>query len=363
VDDRLLRSRGVLAVFAVFGIVLILQLLTAGTREADGRTAPNGSSFATHDDGYKALRQLLEIDGHDVTIARRGFDEVPPDPASTVFVIAGARLSTADQEVLRAFVERGGHLVMAAQPLGTLIGADLSTVTDPAGRRTVTYPYPGLEAVDEVAAPNALTFRDPGPLVGAIGAPDMPTVGLVHIGDGVVWAVADPSILANGSLDQADNAALGLVLAGDPVRTVVFTEYVHGFGPITGLASLPSDVQTAIWLAAIAGIVWMLGRSRRFGPPERPSRPLAPPRAAYVDALAASLARTNELAAATAPIRDRIRRELAHRGGDAPGEVARVAAQLGVDGATLEHALAPPASEDDAIAAAGVLAALSKHRV
>jgi hypothetical protein len=350
----------VLALFAVLGIVLILQLLSAGG-DVDGRTAPEGSSFATHDDGQKAFRDLLELNGYDVSVARLAFQDVPPDPAATVFLLAGARLSAADQAALRTFVEEGGRLVVADQPLRTLIGADLRRVTARLERLTVAYPYPGLEPIEEIVAPGSVAFREPGPLVGVIGAPEMPVVGLVRIGDGVVWAVSDASILANQSLDVADNAALGLVLAGARSRPVVFAEYVHGFGPIAGPASLPADVQAAIWLAAVAAIVWMLGRGRRFGPMERKSRPLPPPRAVYVDALAASLGRTNELGAATAPIRDRIRRELERRGGRPPDEIGRLAAQLGIDPAAIRRALDPPAAEEDAIAAAEILAALSQH--
>jgi hypothetical protein len=47
----------------------------------------------------------------------------------------------------------------------------------------------------------------------------------------------------------------------------------------------------------------MLARGRRFGPPEPAARAFAPPRVAYVDALGATLARTQDHDAAMAPVR------------------------------------------------------------
>jgi hypothetical protein len=142
----------------------------------------------------------------------------------------------------------------------------------------------------------------------------------------------------------------------------LFAEYNHGYAPASGFASLPGRWRVALWMAVFAGIVWMVGRGRRLGPPERKSRPLPPPRSAYVAAMAASLARTDELVGATAPIQERIRRELRRRGGDDAANVARIANQLQLEPTTIDQALRPPVGPDDAIAAGNVLAKLSMNR-
>jgi hypothetical protein len=77
----------------------------------------------------------------------------------------------------------------------------------------------------------------------------------------------------------------------------------------------------------------MLSRGRRFGPPEAESRELPPPRAEYVDSLAATLARTRD-DDALAPLRAHVRRRVTARAGlsvDSGDEpVAAAAARLGV---------------------------------
>ncbi len=69
----------------------------------------------------------------------------------------------------------------------------------------------------------------------------------------------------------------------------MFPEGVHGYGPSRGLGAIPTDWKVALVGLAIAGLVLMWARGRRLGPPEDASRPLPPPRAAYVDAVGSTL--------------------------------------------------------------------------
>jgi hypothetical protein len=59
-----------------------------------------------------------------------------------------------------------------------------------------------------------------------------------------------------------------------------------------GIAAIPTRWQIALLGIALAGLVFMWARGRRLGPPEDTSRPLPPPRAAYVDAIGSTLVRT-----------------------------------------------------------------------
>lgn len=352
-----------LVVLSVIGVLALLQVLAGGSGDVDGRTAPPGSTYSTNGDGHKALRQLLTLREFTVDVVRIGFAEAPPDPTTTVFVVSGDALSEDDQAALHTFVEDGGRLIIADQPVDGIVGSALTTGFSSVDRLEVAFPYGGLESVGEVVAPDARAFIDPGPLLGVIGSPDRPTVGVLQVDGGIVWAIADPSILSNDALDQADNAALALAMAGDTSRPVLFAEYTHGYGPLTGLASLPGSIQAGLWIAALAGIVWMVSRGRRLGPPEGRSRPLAPPRVAYVDAMAANLSRAKDLGAATTPIRERVQRELHRRGGNGEAELARIADQLGLTADDVRKALMPPEDAASAVAAGAVLAKLSKNRI
>lgn len=362
-DDRPLGNRIVFVMLSILGVVLLLQLVTASTGDVEGSSAPDGSSFSTGPGGHKALRLLLEANGFATETARIEYAEVPPDPTATVLVIGGSRLSSPDQRALSDFVAAGGRLLAVGIDVGEVIGEEPTASRSADTTHTVLIPYPGFGSITEYAVPSGIVWDATGPVAPIGGADRDTSVGTIGAGAGEVWTVSDASILANEALDRLDNAALALALAGDPARTVVFTEYTHGYGPATGIASLPTRWQAALWLGAIAGVVWMFSRGRRLGPPERRVRRLAPPRVAYVDALAASLTRTDEPAAATEPVRRRIRSELQRRGAEDAGGIARVANQLNVTPAEIEEAMRPPEGDAEAIAAGRVLALLSRNRI
>jgi hypothetical protein len=122
-----------------------------------------------------------------------------------------------------------------------------------------------------------------------------------------VLLLARSSPLQNRLLGRADNAALGLALAGEAGRPVVFVETVHGYGLASGLAAIPDRWLWVLGGLLVAALTWMLARGRRLGPPERERRELPPPRRAYVEALGAALARTRSPQAAGEVVRSAIR--------------------------------------------------------
>ena len=165
------------------------------------------------------------------------------------------------------------------------------------------------------------------PLLVADGAA---TLVALRPGRGEVLLLADASPLQNRLLAAADNARLGLALAGPKARRVVFVESVHGYDEQTGLAALPSRWKAALVLAAIAALLLMLARARRLGDPEPAARTLDPARREHVAAVAASLARTSDRAATAGALRDAARSALARRaalGPDPDDDALRTAAQ------------------------------------
>ena len=131
---------------------------------------------------------------------------------------------------------------------------------------------------------------------------------------------------------------------------------MHGYGPQRGLAAIPARFGWALIGLLLAALVFMVARGRRLGPPERERRDLPPPRRAYVDSLAATIARGKEREAAVAPVRDEARRRLARRAGlaeDAPPDAwAEAARGLGLDD-DAARALSGRAEDDDAVVAIG----------
>jgi hypothetical protein len=115
-----------------------------------------------------------------------------------------------------------------------------------------------------------------------------------RIGRGELYLLADASPLQNRLLAATDNAQLALNLAGPGRRPVVFAESLHGYGPSRGLAAIPDRWRLAFAGLALAGLLWVLARARRLGPPERQLDSPPPPRGAYVEALALLLRRTGQ---------------------------------------------------------------------
>ena len=158
----------------------------------------------------------------------------------------------------------------------------------------------------------------------ALGGPDQRVLAgdegtlllVARAGRGRIALLADSSPLQNRLLGEADNAALALALSGPGPLT--FVESVHGYGPARGLAALPARFGWALIGLALAALVFMVARGRRLGPPEPERRDLPPPRRAYVDALAATMARGRDREEAVAPVREEARRRLARRAGSRP---------------------------------------------
>jgi hypothetical protein len=191
-------------------------------------------------------------------------------------------------------------------------------------------------------------------------------VTVANVGAGRAVLLADASPLQNRLLDQADNAALGLALAGPPGRRVVFAESVHGYGRATGLAALPERWKWALIGLLLAAIAWVASRIRRLGPAEEETRALPPPRRAYVDAVAATLARTRTPAIAAERVKAAARSEVARRAGLGPNpadeSVTAAAATLGLSDAEAEALVRPARDEDEDLLLAGRALALTNRR-
>ena len=127
------------------------------------------------------------------------------------------------------------------------------------------------------------------------------------LGTGRIELLADSSPLQNQLLAHADNARLGLSLAGAPGRTVQFEEASHGYGGGRGLAALPTRWKWALIGLLVAALLAVASRIRRLGPATPPAPPTPPPRRLHVEALASALARTERPSEAAEPVRDHVR--------------------------------------------------------
>lgn len=308
----LAQRRLAATVVAVAALVVLSVTLGALGSRPGGRAL---SSYATDDDGLAAYETLLARSEHPTSRVRVPIDRARVSPGVTL-VAFGQSFSASERVAIRRFVTGGGRL---------LVG--------------------GPEAQDALAAVGGTNdVWDSG----SEGEFEPRVTAIVrHLGSGEVIALTDPAPLTNRWLDVGDNAFLGVALAGPPGTAVVFAEYGHGYGVRQGLAGLPARWKAALWFAAIAALVGALAAGKRFGPADPIPEQGAPPRVRYVEALAATLARSRDRGAATEPLRARASRRAATRGAlltDADREALR----------------APPTTDDEVLALGRVAAKLEE---
>lgn len=343
--------------------VVALNAALAGIETVTGGSGPGGprsSSYATNGSGLAALARLLDDNGHPVTRLRTALDRRALDPGTTV-VLADVAGTTRDEAgALERFVRAGGRLVVAGDGAGEIVRAVVGTRLSaaPGGPRSAAplVAVPEVAGVDRVEADGLASFTATGAALAVLDGPGGILAVVAVVGSGRVVALADPTPWHNRRLGEADNAAFALRAVGEAGRPVAFAEAPHGYGPGTGFAALPGEWRWALGVALAAVLTAMWARGRRLGPAEELERALAPPRRAYVDAMASTLARTGQREQAMAPLQAAARHRLARRAGlpaDAgTDDLRRAAAAAGLS-ADESAALLSPVVRDDQVVAAG----------
>ena len=355
--------RAVIVLVALAVVVNVaLSLLDSSTRGSD-ETAPRSSSLSTGRDGLAAYAELLRRNDHD-TDARRGVvTDTALSTADTLVVLDPVGFDHDEERVARRFVARRGRLLAGGAGATGLLAAVLA---DPptwsaAGVRNAA-PVGGAREVaglSSVRTAGEGSWSEPGGTTPVLGDGSRILATVATVGRGRVIALADPSPLQNRLLGTADNAGFGLAAAGDG-RTVVFAEGAHGYGESSGLGAIPGRWQAALLGLTLAALLWAVAAGRRLGPPEEAARPLPPPRREYVDAVAVSLARTNQPAQALGPLQAAARGRLAQRAGLPPTaseqQLRAAAARLGWSPAEIDALFVPARTPGDVMAAGSALA-------
>ncbi len=347
---------------------IVLVLAAVIDQVSPGASGPLGSSYATAPQGLSAYAELLTRAGHPVTHVQTPPAHAGLDPSSTVIVLDPARIDAADVTALRRFVLKGGDLVAGGQDPGRwlpVLMADPPTWSP--GGSTVALPVipaPQTTGVRALLSAGDGSWADAGASLPLAGGTHAWLLSVAHLGAGTVSLLADSSPLENRYLARADNAALGLSLAGATGRPVAFEEAVHGYGEGNGVANLPVRWKWALIGLLIAAFVAVAARFRRLSAPDPPAAAPLPPRREHVEALAMALARTGHPGQAATPVRDRARDQLRRRAGldhDAgPDELARAASGLGLDFEETRALTSDELGDKDVLAAGRALVALSE---
>ena len=306
------RSSAMRAARAVaIGLIALAIAATVVNEFTPHGGGTTSSSYATASDGLAGYAALLMKSGHPVTRLRTAPSTGRLDPASTIVMLDPGVVLQRDVAALRTFVRAGGRLVAGGQApeawLSELLaGAPNWTSRAPQGADTLV-PVPGDGGRAVRQSDGTGTFTQAGATLPVLGTPGEALATVVNLGAGRIVLLADSSPLQNHLLARADDAALGLAIAGPAGRPVAFEEAVHGYGEARGLAALPTRWKWALGGLLLAAFAAVASRFRRLGPAQPTPAPPQPPRRAHVDALASALARTGRPAQAAEPVQARAR--------------------------------------------------------
>ena len=352
---------GVLAAIVAFNVGLaFVRSLTGGTPGG-----PPSSSYSTGSAGAAAYAELLERAGHRVERLRRNPADATLDPSETLLLLDPGFVTREDARALGRFVHGGGRLVVAGSA-----GEWLDPIVEDRPRwrsrgvrsPAVLAPVPEVTGVRSVVNYGRGAWEEGGALP-ALGSEDGALLVVARNG-GRVLLLADPSPVQNRLLDDADNARLGVNLAGPAGRPVRFLESFHGYGEATGLKAVPARWWAAFGLLFAAALVLMLARGRRLGPPQAPERDLPPPRRVYVESLGGVLARIRRKEQVVAPVRARTVALLGDRAGLAASastdELRAAGERLGLAADELD-ALFGADGKDDVVAVGRALTRLARE--
>ena len=359
--------RFAIAVVAVVGTIIALNVLARGLDHAVGGNEPSGvagSSYGTQRTGLAAAASLLTHYGHPVSRQRGALATTTLDPAATIFVIEPQLLTDDDDATLLEFVSRGGRLVIGGTDpfyVHRLRDRPPEWTTD--GDTAYAEIDPRLGA-RRVAASGRGAWTSPGSGTALARTDDIALLTAEPVGRGQILFLADASPVENAYLGRADNAAFVLGIAGDPTRRVVFAEGTHGYGTARGYGAIPTAWKVSLSILAAAAVVLAWSRSRRLGPPDRPSRELPPARAEYVRALAVTLERARDPATALAPMQQWVRLRIARRAhlrSDASlEEIDRAAITLGCSESERAAMWYAPTDDNSALALGRLVSRLSQ---
>jgi hypothetical protein len=358
-------ARAGLAVLAVLAAINVASALIDALSPSP--SGPASSSFATRSEGLAAWAELARREGIAVRALRDPPSQRSLSGGGTVAVMDAGELTGDEARALRAFAARGGRVVAGGRPgrwTRTLLATKATPAWEGDGPETARplAVAPESAGVRRVSTAGQGRWPEPGRAQRVLAGKDGSLLLVARAGRGRVALLADTSPLQNRLLGTADNAAFALALSGRGPLT--FVESVHGYGPARGLAALPARFGWALIGLALAALAFMVARGRRLGPPEPERRDLPPPRRAYVDALAATMARGGKAREeAVAPVRAEARRRLARRAGLGPqadAEAWRDAARAAGLEEDEARALAERAEDDEDVVATGrALAALA----
>jgi len=375
------RTRGarVVAIAAVavvgLGLLIVAALTGAVGVFTDGPRGPRGSTYARGPEGLSSYAAALRADGREVVQRRAPLDlDAPLDPADTVVVLDAPGLAAQEAAALRRFVAAGGRAVLG----GTDPRAWLPLALDGAprwqpGGQPACHPVlavPEAAGVTDVVLGSAGRWAEVGATLPFLACRGFTSATVASpagaAARGRVVLLADSAPLQNRFLAARDDRALALGIVGAR-RRVVFAEQAHGFGLPSGVAALPRPARVAVLLTLIAAVLAAAAGAGRPRSATVETHAGAPGRLVLAAAVGRRLAGSGRPGDVAVPVQRAARAALARAGGLAAAAefddaLLRAAGRrLGLAEQDVDVVLRVARDDDDLLAAARVLAALTRR--
>ncbi|HZU13093.1 MAG TPA: DUF4350 domain-containing protein [Chloroflexota bacterium] len=325
-------------------ILLAAALLVLGALSALSAPAaplPPLATASAQPDGALAAYLWLSRIGRPVRVDR-GFDVRRLSRGATLLILTPQpSLREQQDQQLRAWVLRGGHLVLASE--GDSAGrflARLGISVVPGLGGTVHVDQPVLDPPVRRLAGSGAAVVVGEPAGGVVASTaDGPVLLYRPMGHGILWLLTDRTPLENARLGVADNRRLLLNLVG-PRRPVIFEEYQPSAAG-GGTGWMTNTAWGAAFLFALLTAVlyrWLSGL--RLGPPLLAADQAPRRTAEYVTSLASLMREAGRRADILSMYQEALRRTILERlgGVDRLDEGRRAA---------VESLLAPATSVSD----------------
>lgn len=262
-------------------VLLVAALVAVGILSAikDMRTHPAPSVPSTFDSGrsgYAALFELLAREGVSVHRLMQPLPQLRNE--KTLLVLAGnGALSAATREPgaakdLDRWVRSGGAVLLADGSFGPgarVLGVPKTYAVKAAASAHAGCAFAARARTLRVSAPFTRAFRVRcSASVSTLLVHGKDAYGIVYRrGRGEVAAITGSQLFDNAHLARAQNARFAVAIFGAG-RSVTFDEHIFGYTSAQGFwAALPPALHAAIWVAAAALLLLVLGENLPFAPP------------------------------------------------------------------------------------------------
>lgn len=228
---------------------------------------PEMSTFSARPSGAKALYLLAEQSGHRPVRWTKSFRLLRDQRGSLLSVVTGGAYDRLDQhvniegEALEDWVSKGNVAMLSG-----LSAMDYFDVLPaPASESRINAEIAGEEIT--LAGVRKVWQTIPKHAKAYIRTRDGALVVRKKVGNGIIYGLADETILSNANLGNEDNAAL-LALLESESKTILFDEYHLGFeSPRGPFDILPTSVRASVWIMIGLVLLAVLKSGSRLGRP------------------------------------------------------------------------------------------------